>query len=62
MAKQSLKIDLSALATNSRSLIHSMAHELEGKDSGVRRDKAAPKRRWGIRFAASGLKSAPPRR
>lgn len=62
MTKKSFKIDMSTLANSSPSLISSMMRELEGKDSADDLAKASSRRRWGLRFAASGLKKAQARR
>lgn len=61
MTRKSLQIDLSKIAIDSRREVRAMTRELEGKDSSEPL-KAPSRPRWGLRFAASGLKNAPPRR
>jgi hypothetical protein len=56
MAKKLLRIELAKLASQ-KNVVPPMVHELEGKSV----LNAASKPRWGVRFAASGLKSAPKR-
>jgi hypothetical protein len=56
--KKSVKVDLSKVATEKKHLVQSMTAELEGPANA----KPSSKTRWGTRFVASGLKSAPKRR
>lgn len=62
MFQKSFTIYLSHLEQGSHSLVNSMTHELEGKDSIAPIARQASTPHWGQRFAASGLKQAPPRR
>jgi hypothetical protein len=61
VAQKSLKLDLSKIALDSRLEVRAMTRELEGKESSEPL-KAPSGPRWGLRFSASGLKSAPRRR
>jgi hypothetical protein len=58
MLKKSVSVDLSKVAIERKHLVQSMTRELEGQAP----TKPSSKKRWSIRFVASGLKNAPTRR